>query len=195
VSIDGFECAGHPGEDDVPGLVLIPAAADALRIPLIASGGIADGRGLVAALALGADAVNMGTRFVAVQEAPVHDNVKQQIVRNTERDTVVVFRKFRNTARVARNRVSEEIAAIESHEGTTFDDVAFLASGARGRSRVLGAGDVDDGLWWASQAQGLIRDVPTCREVVDTIVTDAERIIAHGLPSLHRAAARPVGLG
>jgi NAD(P)H-dependent flavin oxidoreductase YrpB (nitropropane dioxygenase family) len=133
----------------------------------------------------------MGTRFVAVQEAPVHPNVKQQIVRNTERDTVVVFRKFRNTARVARNRVSEEIAAIEAREGTTFEDVAALASGARGRSRVLGGGDMDDGLWWASQAQGLISDVPTCQEVVDRIIGEAERLISDRLPKLHRAAPRP----
>ena len=112
VSIDGFECAGHPGEDDVSGLVLIPAAARALKIPVIASGGIATGSGLVAALALGASAVNMGTRFMATTEAPIHDNVKQQIVKHTERDTVLVFREFHNTARVARNSISEEIAAI-----------------------------------------------------------------------------------
>jgi NAD(P)H-dependent flavin oxidoreductase YrpB (nitropropane dioxygenase family) len=189
VSIDGFECAGHPGGDDVPGLVLIPAAADRLHIPLIASGGIADGRGLVAALALGADAVNMGTRFVAVREAPVHDNVKQQIVKNTERDTVVVFRKFNNTARVARNSVSEEIAAVEAREGTTFDDVALLASGKRGRANVLVAGDVEGGVWWASQAQGLIRDVPTCADVVAAIVAEAERLIGEVLPAVRRPTA------
>ena len=182
----GFECAGHPGGDDVPGLVLIPAAADRLHIPLVASGGIADGRGLVAALALGADAVNMGTRFVAVREAPVHDNVKQQIVRNTERDTVVVFRKFNNTARVARNSVSEEIVAVEAREGTTFEDVALLASGERGRANVLRAGDVEGGIWWASQAQGLIHDVPTCQDLVDEIISEAERLIATVLPAARR---------
>lgn len=138
VSIDGFECAGHPGEDDVPGLVLIPAAADRLQIPIIASGGIADGRGLVAALVLGASAVNMGTRFVATAEAPVHDNVKRQIVANDERSTRLVFRKFRNTSRVARNSVSDEFADIEARDGSTFADVAHLA--CRGARPYRGAG-------------------------------------------------------
>jgi NADH:quinone reductase (non-electrogenic) len=177
VSIDGFECAGHPGDDDVPGLVLIPAAARELEIPIIASGGFANGAGLVAALALGADAINMGTRFVATTEAPVHQAVKDQIVTNTERDTVLVFREFRNTARVARNSVSEEILEISARDGATFEDVAHLASGARGRERVLAGGDVEDGMWWAGQAQGLIHSVASCREVVDTIVGEAERII------------------
>ncbi len=177
ISIDGFECAGHPGEDDVPGLVLIPAAAKVLDIPIIASGGFATGSGLVAALALGADAINMGTRFVATVEAPVHENVKRQIVANTERDTAVIFREFRNTARVARNSVSEEINRIAAAEGATFDDVAHLASGARGRERVLGGGDVEGGLWWAGQAQGLIEEVATCAEVVRGILQEAEHII------------------
>jgi NADH:quinone reductase (non-electrogenic) len=181
VSIDGFECAGHPGEDDVPGLVLIPAAARELEIPIIASGGFANGAGLVAALALGADAINMGTRFVATTEAPVHQAVKDQIVANTERDTVIVFRKFRNSARVARNSVSEEILEISSREGTTFADIAHLASGVRGRERVLSQGEVEGGMWWAGQAQGLIREVASCRDVVDTIVGDAERIIRERL--------------
>jgi NADH:quinone reductase (non-electrogenic) len=181
VSIDGFECAGHPGEDDVPGLVLIPAAARELEIPIIASGGFANGAGLVAALALGADAINMGTRFVATTEAPVHQAVKDQIVANTERDTVIVFRKFRNSARVARNSVSEEILEISSREGTTSADIAHLASGVRGRERVLSQGEVEGGMWWAGQAQGLIREVASCREVVDTIVGDAERIIRERL--------------
>lgn len=181
VSIDGFECAGHPGEDDVPGLVLIPAAARALRIPVIASGGIADGAGLVAALALGASAVNMGTRFMATTEAPIHENVKNQIVANSERDTVIVFREFHNSARVARNSVSEEIADISKRPGATFDDVAHLASGARGREQVLANGDIEGGMWWASQAQGLISEVASCQEVVDTILTDAHRIVAERL--------------
>ena len=175
VSIDGFECAGHPGEDDVPGLVLIPAAARDLSIPIIASGGFATGAGLVAALALGADAINMGTRFVATTEAPVHENVKQQIVANTERDTILVFREFRNTARVARNSISEEIVSISREAGATFEKVAHLASGARGRERVLAGGEVDGGMWWAGQAQGLIHEVAPCREVVDTIMADARR--------------------
>ncbi|OZC42515.1 nitronate monooxygenase [Rhodococcus sp. WWJCD1] len=182
VSIDGFECAGHPGADDIPGLVLIPAAAHALTIPIIASGGIATGSGLVAALALGASAVNMGTRFMATTEAPIHDNVKNQIVRNTERDTVLVFREFDNTARVARNAVSEKIADISKRTGATFADVAALASGARGREQVYGNGNIDDGLWWASQAQGLIREVASCAEVVQTILDEAHNIIVQTLP-------------
>ena len=182
VSIDGFECAGHPGADDVPGLVLIPAAAQALTIPLIASGGIATGAGLVAALALGASAVNMGTRFMATTEAPIHDNVKKQIVRNTERDTVLVFREFDNTARVARNAISEEIVEISRRTGATFADIADLASGQRGREQVYGNGDIDGGMWWASQAQGLINDVSSCADVVRTIIDDARRIVTGTLP-------------
>jgi len=177
ISIDGFECAGHPGEDDIPGLVLINAAARKLRIPIIASGGIADGAGLVAALALGADAVNMGTRFVATTEAPVHENVKQQIVANDERATALIFRQFHNTARVARNAISDEITELSRRPGATFADIAHLASGERGRREVLGNGDMDGGLWWAGQAQGLIDEVLSCREVVDSIIADAEQII------------------
>jgi NADH:quinone reductase (non-electrogenic) len=197
VSIDGFECAGHPGEDDVPGLVLIPAAARQLSIPLIASGGFATGSGLVAALALGASAINMGTRFVATVEAPVHAAVKAQIVANDERSTTLVFRKFRNTARVARNAVSEEINEIEAREGTTFDDIAHLASGARGRQSVLAEGDVDGGMWWAGQAQGLIDDVPSCAELVSRIVAEASELLSSTLPGLVRRASgdEPHGRG
>jgi NADH:quinone reductase (non-electrogenic) len=183
VSIDGFECAGHPGEDDVPGLILIPAAVKALDIPVIASGGIATGAGLAAALALGACAVNMGTRFVATDEAPAHPNVKRQVVANSERDTILIFRSFGNTARVARNSVSEQIAEIGSAPRATFADVAELASGARGRQRVLAEGDVEGGVWWAGQAQGLIDDVASCRQVIDTIVAEAETIIGTRLPA------------
>lgn len=182
VSIDGFECAGHPGADDVPGLVLIPAATRSLSIPVIASGGIATGAGLVAALALGADAVNMGTRFMATTEAPIHQNVKRQIVANSELDTQIVFREFRNTARVARNTVSEEIAQISRHEGSTFDDVAHLASGARARENVYAQGDVEGGMWWASQAQGLIDDIADCATVVNDIIAEAKKIVAEQLP-------------
>jgi nitronate monooxygenase len=181
VSIDGFECAGHPGEDDIPGLVLIPAAADKLDICLIASGGFADGRGLVAALALGADAVNMGTRFMATVEAPIHENVKQAIVANDERQTDLVYRKFHNTARVARNKISQEILEISARPDSTFDDIAHLASGARGRLNVMQDGDTDGGIWTASMAQGLIHDIPTTRELVDTIMADAEALISERL--------------
>lgn len=182
VSIDGFECAGHPGDDDVSGLVLIPAATRALSIPVIASGGLATGSGLVAALALGASAINMGTRFLATTEAPIHDNIKQRIVENNERDTALVFREFHNTARVARNSVSDEIAEISRRPGATFDDVAHLASGARAREQVYSNGDVEGGMWWASQAQGLIHEVASCREVVDTIISEAHEIISNSLP-------------
>ncbi|MDT2005811.1 nitronate monooxygenase [Rhodococcus opacus] len=181
VSIDGFECAGHPGDDDVPGLVLIPAAARKLSIPIIASGGFADGAGLVAALALGASAINMGTRFVATDEAPVHVNVKQQMVDNDERSTILVFREFHNTARVARNAVAEEIVRISQQIGATFDDVAHLASGKRGRVQVLENGLVDDGMWWASQAQGLIHDVAPCETVVNRILAEASALLTDTL--------------
>lgn len=177
LSVDGFECAGHPGEEDIPSLVLIPAVAAKVTIPIIASGGFATGRGLAAALALGADAINMGTRFLATIEAPVHQNVKDQIVANTERDTNLIFRKFRNTARVAKNAVSDRIREIEAEDGTTFDNIAELAAGARGRQRVLTEGHMDDGLWWAGQSQGLITEVLTCRQVVDSVVAEAAEII------------------
>jgi nitronate monooxygenase len=182
VSIDGFECAGHPGEDDVPGLILIPAAVRQLTIPVIASGGFANGAGLVAALALGAEGVNMGTRFVATQEAPVHEHVKRQIVENDERSTLIVFRKFHNSARVAKNSVSQKIREIEDRPGSQFEDVAELASGARGRSAVLSQGDMEGGLWWAGQAQGLIHDIPTVADLIDRMTGEAISIIQQRLP-------------
>jgi NADH:quinone reductase (non-electrogenic) len=198
ISIDGFECAGHPGEDDIPGLVLIPAAASKLDIPIIASGGFATGAGLVAALALGASAINMGTRFVATVEADVHQNVKDQIVSNTELDTALVFRKFRNTARVARNAVSAEIREIEQQDGTAFADIAELASGARGREEVLANGRMDEGLWWTGQSQALVNEVLTCREVIERIVAEAEDLISRRLKSVvvgsgHRHGPRAPG--
>ena len=183
ISIDGYEAAGHPGEDDVPGLVIIPAAARALSVPVIASGGLATGSGLVAALALGACAANMGTRFMATDEAPIHPNVKRQIVLNSERDTVLVFRPFRNTARVARNSISERILEIEAGDDATFADVAELASGARGRERVLRDGELDDGMWWTGQSQGLIFEIGSVEEVVSTIIEDAHRLLITTLPS------------
>jgi NADH:quinone reductase (non-electrogenic) len=181
VSIDGFECAGHPGEDDVPGLVLIPAAADRLSIPMIASGGIADARGLVAALALGADGVNMGTRWMATAESPIHENVKQQIVVNDERSTQVLFKTLRNTARVAKNAVSDEARRILD-QGGRFEDVRELVNGKRGAS-VYETGDPEAGVWWAGQAQGLIHDVPTCGELVERIVREAEALVTQRLGS------------
>jgi nitronate monooxygenase len=184
VSIDGFECAGHPGEDDVPGMVLIPAAADAVSLPLIASGGFADGRGLAAALALGAEAVNMGTRFMATAESPVHENVKRRIVEAGERDTDLLYRKFRNTARVARNSVSQRIKAIEAEPSSTFDDIRDLASGARGRSAVYAGGDPEGGVWTVGQAQGLIHDIPTCADLVDRITGQARDLIEQRLTGI-----------
>lgn len=175
VSIDGFECAGHPGEDDVPGLVLIPAAARALSIPIIASGGIADARGLVAALALGADGVNMGTRFLCTQESSIDQKVKERIVANSERDTQLIFRTMRNTARVADNEISRKVVEIEK-AGGTFDDVRELVSGARGR-RVFEEGDLDAGIWSVGLCQGLIHDIPTCAELISRMVDEAEELI------------------
>jgi NAD(P)H-dependent flavin oxidoreductase YrpB (nitropropane dioxygenase family) len=175
VSIDGFECAGHPGEDDIPGLILIPAAADKVKIPLLASGGFGDGRGLVAALALGAEGINMGTRFTATVEAPIHQNFKDAMVANDERGTDLIFRAYHNTARVARNEISQQVVAAE-REGKPFEAIADLVKGARGREG-LTSGDTEHGVWTAGQVQGLIHDIPTCAELISRMVADAEAII------------------
>jgi nitronate monooxygenase len=182
ISIDGFECAGHPGEDDVPGLVLIPVAADRVKIPMIASGGFGDGRGLVAALALGADGINMGTRFCATREAPIHQNVKELLVANDERHTNLIFRKLRNTARVGKNSVSDRVVEILAEPGAKFEDVAHLVRGARGRE-LLETGNLDAGLLWAGQVQGLIRDIPTVAELIGRTIAEAEALIAVKLAS------------
>ncbi|HSZ74074.1 MAG TPA: nitronate monooxygenase family protein [Rhizomicrobium sp.] len=176
VSIDGLECAGHPGEDDVGGLILFPATADKLTIPIIASGGMADGRSLVAALALGCEGMNMGTRFMATVEAPIHENVKKQIVANDERGTNLIFRTLHNTARVAKNAISDEVVAIEKRGNATFADVKDLVAGTRG-AIVLDKGEMDEGIWSAGQTQGLIHDIPTCKELVARIMAQAEEII------------------
>ena len=175
ISIDGFECAGHPGEDDVPGLILIPAAADKIKIPMIASGGFGDGRGLAAALALGAEGINMGTRFMATKESPIHENVKQQIVANDERATDLIFRTMRNTSRVARNDISRQVVELEA-TGAKFEDVRELVAGTRGKV-VYETGDPNHGIWSAGQIQGLIHDVPSCQELISRIVAEAEAII------------------
>ena len=175
ISIDGFECAGHPGEDDTPGLILIPAAADKVKIPMIASGGFADGRGLVAALALGAEGINMGTRFMCTRESPIHQMIKEKIVANDERETELIFRTMRNTSRVARNAVSTQVVAMEK-QGATFEQVRDLVAGARGKM-VYASGDADEGIWSAGQVQGLIHDIPSCAELVSRIMRDAEAII------------------
>jgi len=180
VSIDGFEAAGHPGEDDVPALVLVPAAADKLSIPMLASGGYGDARGLVAALALGADGINMGTRFCATREAPIHDSIKQLLVANDERATNLIFRQFRNTGRVAKTSVSDQVVEIGARPGAVFADVQPLVSGALGR-QALETGDTEAGLIWAGQVQGLIHDIPTCRELIDRIISQAEVLIRQRL--------------
>ena len=189
ISIDGFECAGHPGEDDIPGLILIPAAADKVKIPMIASGGFGDGRGLVAALALGAEGINMGTRFMCTQESEIHNKIKHQIVENDERATDLIFRTVRNTARVAKNMISQEVLKVEKKGVEDFAaDLGHLVSGQRG-SQVYEKGDPDYGIWSAGMVQGLIHDVPTCKELIDKIITDAEAIIAQRLGGAYTKAA------
>lgn len=184
ISIDGFECAGHPGEDDIPGLILIPAAADKVKIPILASGGFGDGRGLAAALALGADGINMGTRFCATVEAPIHEHFKQAMVANDERGTDLIFRTYRNTARVAKNSISQAVVAAE-REGKPFEEVAPLVKGTRGREGLV-SGDTEHGIWSAGMIQGLINDIPTCQELVSRIVADAEAIIKERLAGMLR---------
>lgn len=176
ISIDGFECAGHPGEDDIPGLILIPAAANKVKIPMLASGGFGDGRGLVAALALGADGINMGTRFCATVEAPIHQRVKQFLVDNDERATNLIFRSLRNTGRVGKNSVSDEVVKILKNPEAKFENVSHLVKGADGR-KALENGDIDAGLIWAGQVQGLINDIPTVADLINRIIGEARDII------------------
>jgi len=186
ISIDGFECAGHPGEDDIPGLILIPAAADKVKIPMLASGGFGDGRGLVAALSLGADGINMGTRFCATKEAPVHDNVKQAYLDNDERGSFLIFRNFKNTARVGKSAVSEEVVRRLAEPGAKFADVQELVAGTAGRE-LLQTGDLSKGVFWAGMVQGLIHDIPTCQELIDRIIGDAETIVRERLSAMMAA--------
>ncbi len=173
VSIDGFECAGHPGEEDIPGLVLIPLAARALKVPIIASGGIGDGRAMAAALALGADGVNMGTRFQVTQEAPIHENIKQALVKASEQDTSLIFRTLHNTARVFRNSISDEVVAAE-RAGCKFEDIRHLVAGVRGRA-ALESGDVQGGVVSAGMVIGLIDDVPTCEQLIQRMVRECQQ--------------------
>jgi nitronate monooxygenase len=192
VSIDGFECAGHPGEDDIPGLVLIPIAARRISIPMIASGGFGDGRGLAAALALGADGINMGTRFLCTRESPIHERIKQAIVAGSELDTELIFRPLRNTSRVASNSVSRKTVDILA-AGGTFADVQYLVNGERGRT-VYETGDPEAGVWSVGLVQGLIEDAPSATELVQRIVAEAESVITRHLAGLVGAAA-PLGAG
>ncbi|MBN1277322.1 MAG: nitronate monooxygenase, partial [Deltaproteobacteria bacterium] len=175
ISIDGFECAGHPGEDDVGGMVLIPAAVDALKIPVIASGGFSDGRGLVAALALGAEGINMGTRFLMTREAPVHQNVKEWLLRQSEHDTMLLLRAYRNTERVAGTPDAFRAFDMEKR-GAPIEDLSPIISGARGR-RIYEEGIIDEGIITVGQCIGLIRDIPTAGEVISRIIKDARDII------------------
>ncbi len=178
ISIDGFECAGHPGEDDVGGLILFAVAAKKVKIPLIASGGIGDGRGMAAAFALGAEGINMGTRFCATREAPIHDNIKQMIVAKSERDTNLIFRTLHNTGRVLKNSISDEVVATERRPGgCEFKDIHPLVAGARGR-QALEQGETDGGLVWAGQVCGVIDDVPSCAELIERIVAECREQLA-----------------
>jgi nitronate monooxygenase len=182
VSIDGFECAGHPGENDVPGLVLFPRATEEVKIPVIASGGIADARGLVAALALGCDGVNMGTRFLATREAPIHDSIKQQLLQADENATKLIFRPLRNTLRIFDNSVARHILEMEA-AGKGIDEIGPVASGQKGRI-VFEQGAREAGVWAAGISMGLIHDVPTVAELVSRMVREATAIINERLPRL-----------
>jgi NADH:quinone reductase (non-electrogenic) len=183
VSIDGFEAAGHPGEDDVTSLILVPLTKDAITIPLIASGGFADGRGLVAALSLGADAVNMGTRFLATQEAPVHQNLKLALVNNDERSTRLIMRTLRNTERVLHNEMVDKVLEIESRGNTKIEDLIPYVSGLTGKE-MLKNGHMEKGILAAGQSLGLIRDIPTCQELCDRMMADAKHIIREKFKNL-----------
>ena len=182
VSIDGFECAGHPGEQDVGGLVLFPAAAQALKIPVVASGGIADGRGLAAALALGCEGINMGSRFMVTQEAPIHEGIKQKIVEMDENQTRLIFRSYKNTARVYRNSIADKVVEIEA-AGGDFGQVHHLVSGAN-QDKAWSSGDIEAGMITVGMSGGLINDIPTCEELVNNIMTDAEQIISERLAGM-----------
>ena len=185
VSVDGFECAGHPGEDDVTNLVLLPAAAARLKIPMVASGGIGTGEQMAAALALGADGINMGSRFVATKEAPVHERMKQAMVDADERQTTLMFRTLNNTCRVFKNSISDEVVRIEGTPGETeFSQLQPLVAGVRGRDRCIEGGDIDDGIWTVGQVMGLIKDIPTCEELINRMVSDCRSTIIQRLSNI-----------
>jgi nitronate monooxygenase len=187
VSVDGFECGGHPGEDDVPNFILLPRAAEELKIPFVASGGMADGRSLVAALAFGADGMNMGTRFIATKEAPVHQRVKEALVAATELDTRLVMRPLRNTERVMRNPAVDRLLEKEKALGAKlqFSDIIEEVAGVY--PRIMLEGDMDAGAWSCGMVAGLIHDIPTCKELIDRIMAEAEQLIHQRLAGLSRA--------
>ena len=181
VSVDGFECGGHPGEDDIPNMILLPRAADELKVPFVASGGMADARSLVAALAMGAAGMNMGTRFIATKEAPVHPHVKKALVEATELDTRLVMRALRNTERVLKNKGVDDLLEIEREKGATLriEDIHDQVAGVY--PKVMVDGDMDAGAWSCGMVVGLINDIPTVKELVDRIMAEAERIIRQRL--------------
>ncbi|MEM7423006.1 MAG: nitronate monooxygenase family protein [Pseudomonadota bacterium] len=184
VSVDGFECGGHPGEDDIPNMILLPRAADELEIPFISSGGMADARSLVASLAMGADGMNMGTRFMATVEAPIHDNVKQAILAATELDTRLVMRPLRNTERVLKNAATERVLAKEAEMGPdlAFEDILDDVAGVY--PKVMMDGDMDVGVWSCGMVAGLIHDVPTCKDLIDRIMAEADLLIRERLENM-----------
>ena len=183
ITIDGFECAGHPGEDDIPSLVLLPQAVEALDVPVAGCGGFSDGKSLVAALALGGEAIVMGTRFMATKEAGVHQNVKDKMTEADELSTNLMFRTMHNTARVFKNSVSSEVVEIESTGTATFEDVKDLVAGQRGRV-VFEEGDLEHGIWSAGISVARVKDIPSCEEMVSRLVTDAKNIIDDRLQSV-----------
>jgi len=185
VSVDGFECGGHPGEDDIPNMILLPRAADELEIPFVSSGGMADGRSLVASLAMGAEGMNMGTRFIATKEAPVHENVKAAIVAASERDTRLVMRPLRNTERVLTNEAVEKLLEIEKEKGADlkFEDIADQVAGVY--PRIMMDGEMDLGAWSCGMVAGLINDIPTCQELIDRIMGEADALITDRLKGLN----------
>tara|TARA_B100001113_G_C21108046_1_gene621841 strand:+ start:61 stop:1035 length:975 start_codon:yes stop_codon:yes gene_type:complete len=183
ITIDGFECAGHPGEDDIPSLVLLPQAAEALEVPVAGCGGFSDAKSMVAALALGGEAIVMGTRFMATQEAGIHQNVKEKMTEADELSTNLMFRTMHNTARVFKNSVSDQVVEIESTGTATFEDVKDLVAGQRGRV-VFEEGDLEHGIWSAGISVARVKDVPTCKEMVSRLVSEAEEIIDGRLQSV-----------
>jgi NAD(P)H-dependent flavin oxidoreductase YrpB (nitropropane dioxygenase family) len=187
VSVDGFECGGHPGEDDVPNFILLPRAAEELKIPFVASGGMADGRSLVAALSLGADGMNMGTRFMATKEAPIHEHVKQALVAASELDTRLVMRPLRNTERVLKNAAVERLLEKEKELGSKikFEDILPEVAGVY--PKIMKDGAMDAGAWSCGMVAGLIHDVPTVKELIDRIMAEAETIIGRRLAGYMKA--------
>jgi len=187
VSVDGFECGGHPGEDDIPNMILLPRAADELEIPFVSSGGQADARSLVASLAMGAEGMNMGTRFMCTKEAPIHQNVKDAIVAASELDTRLVMRPLRNTERVLNNKATKRVLAMEKEKGANlqFDDILPDVAGVY--PKVMMDGDMDIGVWSCGMVAGLINDVPTCKELIDRIMSEADELIAQRLKGMNAA--------